>query len=100
MKGRRANVLKKRALRVEQDPQHPLYLFSLTAEELLRVADISRISRDTGGKLLGYQRPEVKRHVQNIVEYLESGDVVFPNSIILALSSEAVFTRSRGPGGN
>jgi DGQHR domain-containing protein len=90
-------MLKRRALRLNQDPEHPLYLFTLTGEELIQIADISRISRDEEGKLLGYQRPEVKRHIQNIVEYLDSGNVLFPNSVILALNSDVVFKESRGP---
>jgi len=97
MKAKRSSTLRKRALRIVQDPEHPLYLFSLTAEELIMIADISRISRDNEGKLIGYQRPEVQNHIQNIVEYLDSEDVVFPNSIILALSSDVDFKESRGP---
>lgn len=88
---------RRRALRIEQDSQHPLFMFSLTGSELLRIADVSRISRDDTGKLIGYQRPEVRKHVQDIVEYLNSDHIVFPNSIIIALSSRAKFTRSRGP---
>jgi DGQHR domain-containing protein len=91
------NVLRRRALRVEQCKGHPLYLFCLTGDEILRLADISRISRDDAGQLLGYQRAEVKRHVQDIVDYLNSDDVLFPNSIILAISSRARFVSSRGP---
>jgi DGQHR domain-containing protein len=94
---RRQRVLRRRALRLEQDHDHPLYQFSLTGEELLAIADVSRISRDEAGKLIGYQRPEVKRHVQDIVDYLDGERVVFANSIILALSSVVHFTRSRGP---
>lgn len=90
-------VIRRRALRVTQDPKHPLYLFTLTADELLQVADISRVSRDEAGKLIGYQRPEVKKHVNGIIEYLDSGDVLFPNPIILALSSSATFKEVRGP---
>ncbi len=90
--------LRRRALRLLQDAEHPLYLFWLTGEELLQVADISRISRDDAGKVLGYQRPEVKRHVQDIVAYLNGERVIFPNPIILALSSRVHFVRSRGPG--
>ena len=90
-------VLRRRALRIEQDSAHPLYLFSLTGAELLQIADISRISRDEGGKLLGYQRAEVRRHIQEITEYLNTDHVVFPNSIILALHSSVRFVRSRGP---
>lgn len=97
MKRKRANTLRKRALRINQDANHPLYVFSLTAEELVDIAEISRISRDDDGKLIGYQRPEVQRHIESIVEYLESGEVIFPNSIILALSSEVLFKESRGP---
>ncbi len=89
--------LKRRALRIEQDAKHPLFLFSITGEELLQLADTSRISRNAAGKLLGYQRPEVKRHVKNIIDYLDSDNVLFPNAIILALSSDAKFKSSRGP---
>ncbi len=90
-------ALKRRALRIEQDAKHPLILFSLTGEDLIKIAEISRISRDDAGKLIGYQRPEVKKHIQDIIEYLDSGDVIFPNAIILALSSRSKFTSSRGP---
>lgn len=89
--------IRRRALRLQQDEAHPLYVFSLTGEELLALADISRLSRNDAGKLIGYQRPEVKRHVQDIVNYLNGDQVVFPNSIILALSSQVHFVRSRGP---
>ncbi|MCX6387997.1 MAG: DGQHR domain-containing protein DpdB [Solirubrobacterales bacterium] len=92
-----SEILRRRALRIDQDPKHPLYIFSLTGEELLKISDISRISRDDGGKLLGYQRGEVRRHIQEITEYLNSPEIVFPNSIILALHSNVRFIRSRGP---
>jgi hypothetical protein len=62
--------IRRRALRLEQTPDHPLYLFSLTGDELLQLADISRISRNDVGKLIGYQRPEVKKHVQDICNIL------------------------------
>ena len=87
MDPKRRKIIRRRALRLEQDPAHTLYLFSLTGDELLAIADISRISRNDAGKLIGYQRPEVKRHVQDIVEYLDGDNVLFPNSLILALSS-------------
>ena len=84
-------------MRVDQTPDVPLYLFSLTGEELLRIAVISRISRDDVGKLIGYQRPEVRSHVKQIVEYLDSGSVIFPSTIVLALSTRVRFHSSRGP---
>lgn len=89
--------LNRRALQIVQVNDHPLYLFSLTGEELLQIADISRISRNNMGKLIGYQRKEVKKHINGIVEYLNSDQVIFPNSIILAFSSTVKFKSSRGP---
>lgn len=89
--------LSRRALCLIQTEASPLYLFTLTAEEVLQIADISRVARDQTGDLIGYQRPEVRQHVQEIVDYLDGEDVVFPNSIILALSPHTRFTSSRGP---
>ncbi len=97
MRPKSKQVIRRRAIRVEQDLEHPLYLFTLTGQELLQVADISRVSRNEAGKLIGYQRPEVKRHIRNIVEYLDSGKVLFPNSLILALPSDTRFKEIRGP---
>jgi DGQHR domain-containing protein len=97
MRSKSKAFLRRRALLLEQNPEHPLYLFSLTGDELLQIAEISRVSRDDAGKLIGYQRPEVRHHVEEIAEYLNGENVLFPNSIILALSSGVKFTRSRGP---
>src|SRR6476659_11512576 len=76
----------------------PLYLFTLAAEEIDLVADVARISRDAAGKLIGYQRPEKRKHVKQIQDYLDSADVLFPNGLILALPPEVRFKSSRGPG--
>ncbi|MFF7457900.1 DGQHR domain-containing protein DpdB [Kitasatospora sp. NPDC008115] len=92
-----ANVLKRRALRVEQHPSIPLYVFALAAEEVSQVADVARISRDEAGRLIGYQRPEKKQHVKQILEYLDSDEVLFPNGLILALPSNVRFKSSPGP---
>jgi DGQHR domain-containing protein len=97
---RPTSVLARRALRIEQSPQFPLYLFSLTAKEILQVADISRVARDQAGELIGYQRPEVRQHISEITAYLDSDQVIFPNSIIMALPSTVRFTCSRGPNVN
>ena len=59
----RKDVLVRRATRLEQNESMPLYQFALTSAEISAVADISRLSRDDTGKLLGYQRPEIKKHV-------------------------------------
>ncbi len=93
----RRRWLRKRAIRIQQSQSHPLFLFSLTGEELLQIAEISRVSRSDDGALIGYQREAVRHHINDIVQYLDSEEVVFPNSLILAISSDVSFTRSRGP---
>ena len=92
-----APALARRALRIIQADDAPLFLFSLTASEILQVADISRVSRDDLGELIGYQRPEVRQHIQEITDYLDGDQVLFPNPIIIALPSTVRFTCSRGP---
>lgn len=91
------NLITRRALRINQHPDIPLYLFALEAGEVDLVADVARISRDEAGKLLGYQRPEKKQHVKQILEYLDGDEVLFPNGLILALPSSVRFRGSRGP---
>lgn len=89
-------LIERRALRFEQPGGNVVYLFTLAPSEILDVADISRVERDDSGKLMGYQRPGVRSHVKDIREYLEGEDIVFPNSIILALDPDVRFLSSRG----
>lgn len=93
------SVLRRRALRMEQAPGHPLYLFALRADELFQIADFSRIRRDEVGNLLGYQRDKVRAHVEGIVEFLNSSKsfVPFPHALILAFPSTVEFQKVRGP---
>lgn len=90
-------VLRRRALLLRQDDVCPLYLFALKASEVAQVAGISRVSRDEDHKLIGYQRKEVRRHVDDIREYLDEGGALFPNALILAFTGGLTFRRSRGP---
>ena len=43
MKAKRKIILRKRALKIKQNSEHPLSMFSLTGSELLKIAEISRI---------------------------------------------------------
>lgn len=93
----RKKFVRRRALRIEQNPERPLYVFTLTGEELLQMADISRMKRSDAGQLLGYQRDAVRRHIRNITEYLDGPDVLLPNSLVLALTSRVRFRVTGGP---
>lgn len=72
-----------------------VYTFFVTGRELLAMAEIVRLSRGDDG-LEGFQRPEIRAHVRGIAEYLEAGDVLFPNAIILAFAPGVRFSEKRG----
>jgi DGQHR domain-containing protein len=90
-------VLERKALMVKQPSGRSLYLFSLSGEDLLQVAEISRLGRSDDGKLIGYQRPEVKRHVKEIADYFSSEEMLLAHPLVLAFDSRVRFLRSRGP---
>ena len=90
------NILTK-ALKTQQAEGIDVFAFFLFGSDITRVADISRVNRIDGEGLRGFQRKEIRNHVNAIVEFLDSGLVLFPNAIILALSPEVEFKQSRGP---
>jgi DGQHR domain-containing protein len=89
-------LLLRKALRVRQKGGRFIYLLSLRGEELLQLASVSRVSRDDSGKLIGYQRKEVKRHVQDIADYLNASDMLLAHPIIVSFGSNVKFVSSRG----
>jgi len=86
-----------RALLAKQDPNIPLYSFYIKGSDILKIADVSRIRRGEAGDLIGYQRKEVKRHIDEIADYLNDESSILTHAIILALSTEVSFKQSRGP---
>lgn len=91
----KANQVTIRAVRTEQAGV-AVYAFFLPGSKVLEIADISRLERTKEG-LEGFQRDAIQKHISGMVDYLNSGPVLFPNAILLALSPRASFTRSRGP---
>lgn len=85
-----------RALHTTQGNGIDLYAFFIKGVDVVRVADISRIERDDSDELKGFQRREIRQHVKGIVDYLNQGNVLFPNAIILAMSRDVKFSASRG----
>lgn len=85
-----------RALHTTQGEGLDVYAFFIKGSDIVKVADITRVERDDGETLKGFQRPEIRTHVKGIVDYLNQGNVLFPNAIILAMSPEIKFAASRG----
>ncbi len=84
------------ALRTEQKKGVDTFACFLPGSSIMEIADISRVTRDDQDHLKGFQRKEIQSHVKNIVEYLDQGNVLFPNAILLALSPEVKFKQKRG----
>ena len=85
-----------RALHTIQGEGLDVYAFFIKGGDIVRIADISRVERDNADALKGFQRPEIRSHVKGIVDYLNQGNVLFPNAIILAMTPEVRFVASRG----
>ena len=85
-----------RALRTNQKTGIDTYSFFLPGSKLIKIANISRITKDVDENLKGFQRKEIKNHVNGIVDYLDEGDVLFPNAIILALDPDTHFKKAKG----
>ena len=89
-------ILERKALQVTQRSGKVIYLLSLKASDLLAISGISRVNRDDVGKLIGYQRAEVKQHVKEIADYLSTEDMLLAHPLILSFSSDIRFVSSRG----
>lgn len=63
--------------------------FVTNAEEIEKIARITRIGRDDAQELFGFQRSQIGNHIQEIHDYLEKEDAVLPNAIILAFTKGA-----------
>ena len=92
----KTKLLKIRAIRSTQGNNQKIYSFFLPGALISEIADISRINRNENENLEGFQRKEIKNHVNSIVEYLDQGDVLFPNAITLGISPEVKFSQARG----
>jgi DGQHR domain-containing protein len=73
-----------------------IYLTFLPGSDILQIADIRRMQRDENHELEGFQRQEIRDHVNEIAQYLDNGGTLFPNAIILAMEPNIKFEGSRG----
>lgn len=79
------------AIEVQQSPGRVLYTFAVDGKLVPTFATVSRIKRDEGASLSGYQRPEVLSHIGEIRTYLESESPLVPNAVVIAFDSRATF---------
>lgn len=79
------------AIRVQQTPETVLYTFAVDGKLISHFATVSRIRRNDGVTLEGYQRPEVVSHIAEIRNYLESETPMMPNAVVIAFDSRVRF---------
>jgi len=80
------------ALEVTQAPGLAIYLFAVDGKLLSQFTAVSHVHRDeASGALLGYQRWQVLRHVEEIRRYLDSPDAMLPNALTVAFDDRVRF---------
>jgi DGQHR domain-containing protein len=79
------------ALAIRQPGGRTLYSFAVDGKKLPLFATISRVHRDAGHEINGYQRPEAIAHIRTIRKYLESSDAMLPNALVVAFDSRVRF---------
>jgi DGQHR domain-containing protein len=79
------------AIALTQGRGRTLYQFAVDGKLLDRFATVSRIHRDEGHRVQGYQRPESLKHIASIRRYIESEDPMIPNGIVIAFDQRVMF---------
>ncbi len=79
------------ALALQQSSGRRIYAFGVDGKTIPNFASVQRAGRAEDGKLIGYQRPEVLRHISEIRSYLESEQPMVPNALVLAFDDRVEF---------
>lgn len=86
-----AEWLRLPALRINQGNGRFLYMFGVDGRLITQFSAVSRVRRGDKDDMFGYQRPEVRSHIQEIKRYLESSRPMVPNAIVIAFDDTVVF---------
>ena len=75
--------------------KNSIFSFVVDGKDICKFANISRIKRGKDAELLGYQRPELTEHINDIRAYLEQKDAILPNSIVISFNKKLNFNEGR-----
>jgi DGQHR domain-containing protein len=73
-----------KAIRASQAPEHDVFSFAATPEQILAFSEIERVGREEDGQLRGFQRHQIASHIKEIRDYLGRTDALLPNAVIVA----------------
>jgi DGQHR domain-containing protein len=80
------------ALEMTQAPGVTVYLFAVDGKQLGQFTTVARVSRGgPAAQLLGYQRPWIHRHIEQIRRYLDSSGALLPNALTVAFDDRVRF---------
>lgn len=82
------------AIETKQNIERTVYTFSVDGKLIPAFATVSRIRRDESDHIAGYQRPEVRSHINEIRNYIESEAPMIPNSVVIAFDPRVRFEAS------
>ncbi|WCK05524.1 DGQHR domain-containing protein DpdB [Agrobacterium tumefaciens] len=91
-------ILQFPAIRAKQSETHTVLSFAAKASDLKNFAVIDRVTRDTGGALSGFQRPQIAGHIREIRDYLEKPEAILPNPIVVAFTTGIKIAEQRSDG--
>jgi DGQHR domain-containing protein len=83
---RERRFMKTPCIRIKQTDGRSIYTFAVNGKEIAKFATVSRVSRSSNGDLVGYQRPEIENHIEEIREYLDGRGSVLANALIIAFN--------------
>jgi DGQHR domain-containing protein len=86
-----SSVVRLPAIKIQQGRGRPVYCFAIDGKQLHKIATVSRVQRESDGTILGYQRPEVMAHIDEIRRYVESEAPLIPNAIVIAFDKTVQF---------
>ncbi|KLE02196.1 DGQHR domain-containing protein DpdB [Aliarcobacter butzleri] len=83
-------MLKFPALKVNQNGKN-IYTFKVLGKDILSFSSIDRAKRNEDGKLFGYQRVKILKHIKEIENYLNTDTAILANSIVICFDSHVKF---------
>ena len=92
----RGRQIKVNALRINQHPDVPLFVFGVNGRIINHFATVRYAHRVGNGSLEGYQREQVSRHIEEIRDYLTQSDAILPNAIVVSFDDQVSFCPMSG----
>ncbi|PNG50451.1 MULTISPECIES: DGQHR domain-containing protein DpdB [unclassified Variovorax] len=71
-------------LLAQQSRRHKVLSVTALPGQLRAIARVERVGREEDGKLRGFQRHLVAKHIREISEYLQEGHAILPNPVVIA----------------